>query len=144
MCEIRSIKLYSKLCFYQNKQRVLLQIQWELYPPLNFDTGRRILRRWSLSCLEYWFLINLKYHLKILTICCIITKIAAGVAQLVEHLTRNEKVTCSSHATSSITFFERTSLIDIVSIRDVWFIHRSKPLILLTCNLTYINNFYCG
>ena len=25
----------------------------------------------------------------------------AGVAQLVEHLTRNEKVTCSSHATSS-------------------------------------------
>ena len=25
----------------------------------------------------------------------------AGVAQSVEHLTRNEKVTCSSHATSS-------------------------------------------
>ena len=27
----------------------------------------------------------------------------AGVAQSVEHLTRNEKVTCSSHATSSKT-----------------------------------------
>ena len=26
----------------------------------------------------------------------------AGVAQQVEHLTRNEKVTCSNHATSSI------------------------------------------
>lgn len=25
----------------------------------------------------------------------------AGVAQLVEHFTRNEKVTCSSHATGS-------------------------------------------
>lgn len=61
----------------------------------------------------------------------------AGVAQLVEHLTRNEKVTCSSHATSSKTpsgFCQRGFLLPIWSTmvnRTFWrYIFKNWPLAL--------------
>lgn len=48
----------------------------------------------------------------------------AGVAQLVEHFTRNEKVTCSSHATGSrektsegMSFFSYIFLRQVILLR---------------------------